>query len=123
PDGARLIYATYLGGNNSDAPNAVAVDSQGGAYLTGLTASSDFPTTDGAFGRSNAPGNVTIFVAKLDAAGQLAYSTYFDLDSSDREYASGIAVDHAGNAYVAGNAQADAFVGKLNAAGSSLEYL
>jgi hypothetical protein len=131
PDGTRLVYATYLGGSNGAGATAVALDAQGSAYVTGITSSSDFPTTPGAFGRTNAAGNSTAFVAKLDAAGGLLYSTYLDPDSSTIEYAYGIAVDGGGNAYVAGTGRipldypyypwpSDAFLARIDPNGSAL---
>ena len=61
--GDSVVYATTLGGSESDHGSAVAVDSAGNAYVAGLTASSDFPTKDpiqGSFG-----GQLDVFVAKI----------------------------------------------------------
>jgi hypothetical protein len=132
-----LAYSTYLGRGADDRGNGIAVDAAGNAYVTGSTTSTDFPTTPGAFDTSANAGDV--FVTKLNAAGSaLAYSTY--LGGSDGEVAFGVAVDAAGNAYVAGqtsstdfpttpgafdtsdNPEEEAFVTKLNAAGSALAY-
>src|SRR5205823_5884525 len=110
-------------------------DLSGSAYVTGATLSSDFPTTNGAFDSTSAGG---VFVTKLDAAGTgLVYSTYLG-NGGDQGYA--IAVDSSANAYVTGQTiftnfpttsgasqstfggYYDAFVSKLNAAGSALVY-
>ncbi len=127
--GSALVYSTYLGGSGDDQySGGIAVDASGNAYVTGWTASSDFPTTAGAFQTAGGPGYVT----KLNAAGSaLVYSTYLAGALPEA-----IAVDGSGNAYVTGGAFADmvttpgalqtagggAFVSKLNAAGSALVY-
>jgi hypothetical protein len=128
-----LIYSTYLGGSGFDQGYAIAVDSLGNAYLTGITAAADFPTTAGAFQTNYGSGDA--FVSKLNPAGtSLVYSTYLNGASGN-----GIAVDSAGNAYVTGDAGPtnfpttpgafqtspmgfDVFVAKLNPAGSALVY-
>jgi Beta-propeller repeat/PASTA domain len=135
-----LVYSTYLGGRANDFGEAIAVDGAGSAYVTGSTDSANFPTSAGAFDR-RLGGRLLddVFVAKLNPAGSaLAYSTYLGGSRIDR--GRGIAVDGAGNAYVAGatrstnfptsagafdktyNTHGDAFVTKLSADGSSLFY-
>src|ERR1035441_3638767 len=118
PDGSSLVYSTYLGGNGADRGYAIAVDSSGSAYVTGLTYSPNFPITSGAFqtvcapipnnsGETIASSNCNsqdwnVFVTKLNPAGTaLAYSTFLGGYGS---WAQGwaIAVDSAGRAYVAG---------------------
>jgi hypothetical protein len=141
PEGSALIYSTYLGGSGTDGGSNVkiAVDSNGSAYVTGDTTSSNYPTTTGAFQIAKAGGFNDIFVSKLNAAGSgLDYSTYLG-GSGDDAAVGGIAVDSAGNAYVAGNSSSsnfpvanalqpvkkgtlDIIVTKLNAAGSGLVY-
>ena len=145
--GTALVYSTFLGGGNFDFGRGIAIDSAGNAYVTGQTKSSNFPTTGGAFDRTfnvdTCPrcgvDQYDAFVTKLNASGSaLVYSTFlggFDIDDG-----LGIAVDAAGNAYVTGetgsqnfpttsaafdrtrNGAFDAFVTKLNAAGSALVY-
>src|SRR6202044_2516287 len=46
PSGSALIYSTYLGGNDAEFPEGMAVDSSGDAYVTGGTSSTNFPTSD-----------------------------------------------------------------------------
>src|SRR5205823_4057064 len=71
------------------------------AYVTGQTASMDFPTTPGAFQTGLNAGSTDVFVTKLDANGTgLIYSTFLGGRGSD--HASGIAVDGSGDAYVTG---------------------
>ena len=139
-----LVYFRVFGGQYADTSvgQAIAVDGQGHAYVTGSTSSADFPTTPGAYRTVFCGGYLADgFVAKLDAAsGDLVYSTY--LCGNDHESPNDIAIDAAGNAYVAGsthshdfpvvNAFLDhhpggpvgvaGFVAKLNAAGSDLIY-
>ncbi len=137
PAGSQLVYSTFL--SWVDEGHAIAVDSDGQAHVTGVTTSpSAFPTTPGAFQTSSAGASV-VFVTKFNAAGSgLIYSTL--LGNSSFDTGNGIAVDNAGNAYVTGRAGsgfpttpgafqpnfagglADAFVTKLNAAGSALIY-
>jgi Beta-propeller repeat len=141
--GNGLIYSTYLGGSGGMAGSpetgtAIAVDATGAAYVTGATSSSDFPVTAGALQTTNLGGGDDAFVSKLNPAGSaLVYSTY--LGGSSVDYATGIAVDFAGNAYVTGytasydflslralqpgNAGSyDTFLSKLNPAGTSLVF-
>ena len=92
-----LVYSTYLGGSRPDWGYGIAVDSSGNAYVTGLTDSTDFPTTQNAFQRTFI-GDA--FVTKLNPSGSLVYSTY--LGGSGMDWGRGIAVDSSGNAYVTG---------------------
>ena len=144
--GTALLYATYLGGTETDAASALAIDGQGGLFLAGRTASSDFPVTSGAYQKTNkagvgGSGVGNAFVLKLNStATALKYSTY--LGGTFGDMANGIAIDATGAAYVTGQAaslnfpvtagafqqankgssKGNAFVTKLNAAGSALVY-
>jgi uncharacterized protein (TIGR03437 family) len=102
-----LVYLTYLGGSGDDAATAIAVDSSGNAYLTGMTNSSNFPLANPfqpQYGGSGGQGYVRTgdaFVAKLNPAGtKLLYSTY--LGGTRDDIGMAIAIDNSGNAYVAG---------------------
>lgn len=99
PDGSRIIYATYLGGGGPDAGYGITVDGAGAAYVTGYTASDDFPGAGGSqHGRA---GDTDAFVAKVSPDGaSLVYATYLGGRASDS--GSSIVVDPAGNAYVVG---------------------
>ncbi len=107
PAGSGLVYSTYLGPARADvyflpalAPNAIAVDSAGNAYVGGTTAFRDFPVTDGAM-RSTDQTGLNGFVTKLNAAGSdLVYSAL--IGGSALDGVSSIAVDAAGSAYVVG---------------------
>ncbi|HUY89429.1 MAG TPA: SBBP repeat-containing protein [Pirellulales bacterium] len=133
-----LSYASYLGGVRADSGKAIAVDGAGNAYVTGVTASSNFPATVGAY-QVSLRGAQNVFVTKLSAdGGGLLYSTF--LGGSGDDEGQGIAVDGAGSAYVTGFTSStnfpatpgayqigsggfnDAFVAKLSADGASLIY-
>jgi hypothetical protein len=98
PDGGRLIYSTYLGGNGKDISDQVAVDAAGAAYLTGY-ATGSFPLKN-AF-QKNRKGFWDAFITKVAPDGaSLVYSTF--LGGAGMDCGSGIAVDGDGKAYVAG---------------------
>ena len=137
PDGAALVYSTYLGGGGTDGGLGIAVDPAGHAFVTGVTQSANFPTVN-AFQPTFGSGFVHAFVTKLSADGAaLVYSTYLGGSVIDRGF--GIAVDPAGHAFVTGVTKSanfptvnafqptrggdfDAFVTKLSADGAALVY-
>ena len=137
PAGNALVYSTYLGGNDWDWGYGIAVDAAGSAYLTGYTRLTNFPIHL-AYQATNQLGYGDAFVTKLSPAGNaLIYSTY--LGGSWDDSGSGIAVDAAGSAYVAGSTispnfptqspyqaahqgDSDVFVTKLTPAGNALVY-
>ncbi len=114
PTGA-LVYLTYLGGTADDTASAVAVDAAGNAYITGCTTSTDFPTAGTPFQPhfAGSGGQAILvfgdaFVAKLDPTGSaLIYSTYLGGEADD--FGAAIAIDSAGNAYVAGGTRSYQF--------------
>ena len=123
-----LSYSTYLSGNYSDIAYGIAVDSAGNAYLTGVTGSTNFPTTPGAFQATPASknGGGNAFVTKLNPAGSaLVYSTFLggsgggcgpsDPGCTGGDAAAGIAADAAGNAYVTGSTVSTDFPTTLGA--------
>jgi hypothetical protein len=137
-DGSSLVYSTYLGGSDVDCVgNGIALEG-GRAYVEGVTFSTDFPTTPGAFRRTFAGGDGDGFVTELSKDGSaLVYSTY--LGGSGFEQGSSIAVE-GGNTYVTGPTDStdfpttagafertnrgalDVFVTKLAKDGSGLIY-
>jgi hypothetical protein len=139
--GSMLVYSTLLGGSNNDLAYAIALDSSGSAYVTGLAQSADFPTTPGAFQTSYGGGG-DAFVTKFNSTGSaLVYSTY--LGGSGADGAGSIVVDTSGRAFVvgqtystkfpvtsgafqisckAGCVNGEAFVTEFNSAGSALVY-
>lgn len=140
PSAAALTfsYSTLLGGSVDDYGFAIAVDGAGRAYVTGRTASSDFPTSVGAYDGSRA-GQYDIFVSALDATGSwFVYSTYIGGCCLDE--ANDIVLDGSGRAYITGRTDSidfpttlgaldrqldggnDAFVTVLNATGSGLVF-
>lgn len=98
-----LVYSSYLGGSGNDYGTGVAVDSQGSAYVTGYTTSTNFPTENPIIGTN---GGQDAFVSKFNASGTaLIYSTYLG-GSGGETQAYDIAVDSEFNAYVGGDTDA-----------------
>ena len=105
PTGQTILYSVLLGGSNDDRAEAITVDSKGYTYLTGYTLSSNFPTYNAY--QANLKGLPDAFVTKLDASGNLVYSTYLggasaQAESSPATAAWTVATDSAGDVYVAG---------------------
>jgi hypothetical protein len=144
PNGSALVYSTYLGGASNDIAQSIALDAKGSAYVAGWTDSSDYPVANAIQGQKNAYSDV--FLGKLNAAGSaLVYSTFLGGDNQENQSVD-VGVDGSGNAYLAGTTSSadfptvaalqpcysgggvvsgdgsDAFVAKVNAAGSALVY-
>jgi len=141
--GGGVIYSTYLGGNGFDRGDAIAIDRFGNAYVGGFTGSTDFPVTPGAFHSQNSGGGEG-FVTKLSPSGSsLVYSLV--LGGEEGDFVQAIALDSQQRAYVTGGTSSesfpvknafqstytgqppssggiDAFITRLNSAGSDLEY-
>lgn len=135
PGGYTLKYFTYLGGTQDDMPLAVDVDAPGFVYLTGYTASTDFPM-QGAAIAGIVSGNTTqnagsattnsVFLSKLDpnqagTGNSLVYSTYLS-GTLGNDQAEGLAVDQSGNgiAYLIGTTKSADFPITANAYAASL---
>jgi hypothetical protein len=137
-----VIYSTYLGGTERDAPpdiGNVVLDAAGNAYVSGQTSSDDFPATAGTPG-----GNGDAFLTKFSPSGEIVYSLHFGGRGADD--VRDVAVDWLGNVYLGGATQspdfpttpgtiatvctpigdtecsARGFVIKINAAGTALMY-
>jgi hypothetical protein len=141
--GTALVYSTYLGGNSTEYPFGMAVDSLGEAFEVGNTGSTNFPVTAGAFQTTCASCslNPAVFLTKFSAAGNsLLYSTFIGGSGDNRAF--GITLDSAKNAYIVGwttstdfpttagafqttyvtGAQSNAFVAEMNPTGTALVY-
>ncbi|MGA2586222.1 MAG: SBBP repeat-containing protein [Candidatus Aminicenantales bacterium] len=139
-DGTALNYCGYIGGSGDDYGYGIAVDASGNAYVTGYTNSTQrtFPVAKGPSLIHS--GNYDAFVAKVNAGGTaLDYCGY--IGGALQDYGRGIAVDASGNAYITGYTNStestfpvvggpslihggnfDAFVAKVNADGTALDY-
>jgi hypothetical protein len=119
PAGAP-VYSTYFGGSDSDEASSIAVDPTGEVYVGGYTTSPNFPTQ--AAISPMLGGTSDGFVFSLAPGGQsLVYSTY--LGGSGSDAVEGIAVDHAGRAYVVGGTESTDFptknpISAVNAGGA-----
>jgi uncharacterized repeat protein (TIGR01451 family) len=139
--GSNVIYSTYIGGSGIDRGDGIAIDSAGNAYVVGRVDSSsiNFPTTPGSFGATYRGGDFDGVVFKLNSQGNgLVYSAF--LGGEENDSTEGVVVDATGIAYVTGGTKSsafpttgnayqgsrggdtDAFLTKINAAGSSLLY-
>lgn len=141
-DGSTVLYNRELAGTGQDSGFAIAVDAGGNTTVTGSTTSVDFPVSAGAL-QPRLLGPQNAFVTRLDANGNIVFSTY--LGGSGRDAAFTVQSDTAGNIYVAGSttsmdfpttrgsfqpaplvpmwaASPGGFVAKLNPDGSSLAY-
>ncbi|HQR34766.1 MAG TPA: SBBP repeat-containing protein [Blastocatellia bacterium] len=143
--GSALVYSTFLGGDRAEEAKQIALDPLGNAYVTGYTFSLNFPTVNAL--QKNYGGSVDAFVTKINATGSaIIYSTFLGGTGSentgliaDNTPVGGIAVDSLGYAYITGKTESanfpvaravqpalhgdnDAFVAKIDPAGSELIY-
>lgn len=134
--GQSILYSTFIGGNDADSGEGIAVDTFGNAYVGGQTFSTDFPTLNPIQARF--AGERDAFLLKLDAGGtKLLYSTYLGGEALDR--VSRVVVDKDQNACLTGQTfstnfplvhplqsvfggKSDAFIAKVNSAGNALVF-
>jgi hypothetical protein len=140
PTGSALVFSTFIGGSVDDQINTITLAPSGNIYVAGWTASTNFPTTPGAF-QTTYGGRTDAFVSELASSGSsLVYSTLLGGGNNDNR-AFGIARDVSGNAYVVGYTSSksfpttpgafqttyggganDAFIAEVNPTGSALVY-
>jgi hypothetical protein len=131
----ELQFSTFLGGSSLDYVTALAVDSAGRVIVAGWTDSTNFPTVNPFLSRG---GGVDAFIVRYNAAGTgIDFATYLGGAGDDRAF--GLAVDGSGQAVLTGYTTStgfpvlaasqgtlaggkDAFVAKLNAAGTGLVF-
>lgn len=136
--GSNLLYCSYLGGSQGEQGIAIAIDPSGHMYVTGNTASPDFPLSN-AIQQTYGGGQSDVFIAEFDPFGTTATSLVYSafLGGTNADHAYSIAADAAGNAYIAGNTGGgfpvtpgafqttyggsvnDGFVAKIGSAGST----
>jgi hypothetical protein len=140
PNGAKLVFSTFIGGSAFDGAHDGELDLWGNFYIDGPTSSEDFPVSRHAFQPAYGGGDSDAWVAKLDASGRsLRYSSY--LGGSGFEDVTDLTVDLWGNAYVPGptsstdfpvsdrafqrtfgGGEADGYLAKVDDSGRRLDY-
>ncbi len=135
--GSTLLYSTYFGGSNGDQGEGIAVDINGIAHITGMTASANFPTQN-AHQSTYGGGQSDAFVVMLNPSGNILLCSSY-LGGSLGDYGTGIAVDYNEDAHISGytysadfptfnayqavfGGSRDAFVTKLDNSGSTVTY-
>ncbi|MBM2815202.1 MAG: type sorting protein [Ignavibacteria bacterium] len=137
--GTALVYSTFVGNTSHEFGNALVIDDDGNAYITGETRSNNFPTTSGAYDQSFNLGLNDVYVTKLNSSGTgLVYSTFIGGTSTDIAYS--MAIDKWNDIFITGNTGStnypttsgaygtsasglgDIFISKLNPSGNILMY-
>jgi hypothetical protein len=126
--GTSIVYSTYLGGAGYDGGYGIAVDAENAAYVTGYTASRNFPIVNPIQGFLSS--GYDLFVSKINPSGsELVYSTY--LGDIYADFGSDIVVDSDGAAYITGSTEfgdwswgdpSNAFAIKIDPSGGALDY-
>ena len=141
PAGAHasgVMWSTFVGGSVAEFPYSIVVDGNGDIYVVGSSASTNYPTTSGAYRTSNSGGTDAVVTKIRGDGGGLVWSTY--IGGSGTDDARCVAVDAAGYVYVSGHTSStnfpttsgafrttnsgsyDAFIVKLAPDGKSLVY-
>ncbi|NLH98964.1 MAG: hypothetical protein GX446_05660 [Chthonomonadales bacterium] len=119
-DGSTLVCSTFLGGASDDYVMAIAVDASGAPAVTGLTSSTGFPTSSGAYATAYAGGPSDAFAVKLASdATALVFSTFIGGSDADAGY--GVAIGAAGMLYVGGETRSSNFPATAGAFQTSLQ--
>jgi hypothetical protein len=138
PDGASLVFSTYLGSNGSDLGEEIVVDDQNRPIVSGWLGGSGYPSVAGSYDTTY-NGYSDTFVTKLAATGNsLVFSTFYGGSNEDRP--NGLALAPDGGVFIVGQTMSsnlpttagaqdtthnggwDAYVAKLNAAGTALVF-
>jgi hypothetical protein len=110
--GSSVLYSSFVGGSGGDVGLSITIDTNGNAYITGNTFSTDFPITSGAYDTTH-NGYHDVFVVKINSAGSsLNYSTFVGgsgVGTYYVDYGYNIEIDSLGNAYVTGYTGSDDF--------------
>jgi uncharacterized protein (TIGR03437 family) len=137
-----LVFSRLIGGSGAEAGLAVSADASNNVYVGGDTASADFPATTGAF-QTRQKGDADAFIAKLTPAGAIVYNTLLGGEGGEAVFA--LAPDAQGAVTAAGfsfstgfpvtadawqtasaidyaDKLADAFLTRLNPAGTALQF-
>ena len=128
-DGSTVLYFTVLSGSSADAVAAIALGSDGSAYVTGSTNSTDFPVTAGALQSTYNPAGASQgFLTKVNPAGAVVYSSY--INGTAYTQLTGITLDSTGEVFLTGSGgpsypvssgqPAQGFILKLDAAMSTV---
>lgn len=107
PDGSDLAFSTFLGGGRDDEPTRICLDGEGGILVTGRTMSGDFPLIKGAYDTTLA-GSSDVFLSRISGdASRLLYSTL--IGGAEYDWGEGMAIDGAGDVFLAGRTQSTEF--------------
>ena len=104
-----LVWATYYGGIHTDEFYSICVDKKDNIYITGVTASTNFPTQllSGAYNQSILPGSADIVILKFNSDGIRQWATYYG--GSINEYGQSICIDSQNNIYITGETNSSDF--------------
>ena len=118
PGSGDLVFATRVGGKAYDGAWRVSVDRRGHAYVTGLTKSADFPTTQNAQQR-DLRGKSDAFLVEVGPGGEVLYSTL--IGGTGDELGNGLDIDTAGAVYLGGVTSSSDFKGRQQHAKASAD--
>ena len=118
---SAVLYSSYYGGSDTDVSYDIRRDSNGLLYFAGYTLSADLPVSSGALNTTSDGGGLDGFVAVIDPAHSLVYSSF--ITSPGYQSAYGVDYDSSGNVYVVGLASSNVFPpGQANKAEGDANY-